>query len=207
MKAQKYLFLFIINVFLFTLTAFGQSDYITPVPTNEEVVADETARLLLKFMSEKGERPDFNAGFAAPVYLDMATPTRVRARLHSNLLGEGVRVAADPEGYQTIRIQWDADNILEEQRGGSSRRIIRVDLFFLLLDADREIQKTWETSFVWEDHIPADQIALLEGSWETAAFHKKNEAGRLAFIRRIAEPAVITGAIAVTIYLLYNVRS
>ncbi len=207
MMAQKYLFFLIINVFLVSLAAYGQNDYITPIPTNEEVVADETARLLLKHMNEKSAGPDFNAGISRPVYLDVAVPARVHARLQSNLLGEGVRVAADPDGYQSIRIQWDADNILEELRGGISRRIIRVDLYFSLLDADREIQKTWESSFVWEDEIPADQVALLEGSWEAAAFHEKKEAGRRTFIRRIAEPAVITGAVAVTIYLLYNVRS
>ncbi len=205
---KKYLFLLVLYVFLVFTSARGQDEYITPLPTNEEVVADETARLLLSlFHDEQATELDGVPGVTQPVYLDMAAPARVRSRLQSNLISEGVRVAADPSGYYSIRIQWDADNILEEQRGGISRRTIRSDLYFTLLDPDREIQKTWETSFVWEDDIPTDQVSLVAGSWGPAEFHQTKETGRLNFFRRIAEPAVITGAIAVTIYLLYNVRS
>ncbi len=188
--------------------AAGQDGNATPIPTNEEVMADETARLLLELLySDDSERPDEHAGVTQPIYLDMMVPVRVRSRMQSYLLSEGVRLAAEQPGYHSIRIQWEPDHMLLEQRGGTSQRTLRSDLYFSWLDADREIQKTWQSSFIWEDDIPTDQVPLVEGSWGPAAFHQKKESGRLSFIRRFGEPAIITGAIAVTIYLLYNVRS
>lgn len=205
---QKYLLL-IVLLALIPLSGYASDDdYVTPVPTNEEVIADETTRLMLMWLDERGTlRPGETAAVPQPVYIDVSVPARVRSRLLSNLISAGVRVAAEPSRYHTIRIQWESDNLLVEKRGGMSQRTLRADIFFTWLDSEKEIQNTWQSSFVWEDDIPTDQLPLVTGTWEPASFHHRKETARLSFLRRIAEPAVITGAIAVTIYLLYNVRS
>jgi hypothetical protein len=179
------------------------------VPTNEEIAADETVRVILEWMDADGvlhpgsEHTDI---IPQPVFLDMAVPAGVRSRIHAGLIAGGMRIAADREGYHAIRIQWEPRNELTEGRS-MSHRIIRSDLFFAWVDADREIQKTWQSSFFREDEIPTDLAGQVAGSWPPAAFQDTRQSGRRSFFRRIAEPAVITGAIAVTIYLLYNVRS
>ena len=220
---QKHLNLFVLTI-LITLTGWtagGRSgasamsvdhpvENPPPPPANEAIAADETVRLMLEWVDADGvlhpPGPETRR-IPGPVYLDMAVPASVRARIHSGLVEGGMRVAADREQYHTIRIQWQPDNILEIQRRGVSRRIIRSELYFSWLDADREIQKTWESSFSREDEIPREYVASVTGTWPPAAFQQESDSGRRTFLRRIAEPAVITGAIAVTIYLLYNVRS
>ena len=214
---QKHLYLFALTI-LVTLTGWmaGHAGASAPLmddpppPTNESIAADETVRMILEWVDADGViRPPGSETrmIPGPVYLDMAVPPAVRARIHAGLIAGGMRIAADPEQYHTIRIQWQPDNILEIQRRGVSRRIIRSELFFSWLDADREIQKTWQSSFSHEDEIPTDYVAEVTGTWPPAAFQQESESGRRTLLRRIAEPAVITGAIAVTIYLLYNVRS
>jgi hypothetical protein len=188
-----------------TLPMFGAE-----VATNETIAADETVRIILEWVDVDGAVRPAGTGTAAipqPLHLDMAVPPGVRSRIHQGLISGGIRVAADPEGSHAIRIQWEPDNLLEELRGGVSRRIIRSTLYFSWLDEGREIQNTWHTSFFREDEIPTDLVPKVTGTWPPAAFQQSKERGRRSFIRRIAEPAVITGAIAVTIYLLYNVRS
>ncbi|TVQ71182.1 MAG: hypothetical protein EA363_06475 [Balneolaceae bacterium] len=214
---QKHLLLFALAI-LITLTGWkvghaGESALSMddpPLPANEAIAADETVRMMLDWVDADGViRPPAseNRIIPGPVYLDMAVPPAVRARIHAALIAGGMRIAADPQQYHTIRIQWQPDNILETQRSGVSRRVIRSEVYFSWLDADREIQKTWQASFSHEDEIPTDLVAEVTGTWPPAAFQQESETGRRTLLRRIAEPAVITGAIAVTIYLLYNVRS
>ncbi|MFO8029376.1 MAG: hypothetical protein R6U28_05915 [Cyclonatronaceae bacterium] len=178
------------------------------LPTNEEVLADETARLVGQWLDDDGRlKPDSAAVIPQPVYLDMDAPVRVRTRIENRLLEYGLRLAAEPDGYHSLRIEWDSENILILKRRGASRRTLRTDLFFTWLDPASEIQKTWNSSFVWEDDVPTDQVSMVAGAWDPASFHQKTDTRHSSFFRRIAEPAVITGAVAVTIYLLYNVRS
>ncbi len=214
---RKYLNLFVLTI-LIMLTGWtaghtGESALPMddpPLPANEAIAADETVRMMLEWVDADGViRPPGSETrmIPGPVYLDMAVPPAVRARIHGGLIAGGMRIAADPEQFHTIRIQWQPDNILETQRRGVSRRVIRSELYFSWLDADREIQKTWQSSFSYEDEIPTDSVADVTGTWPPAAFQQESESSRRTLLRRIAEPAVITGAIAVTIYLLYNVRS
>ncbi len=180
------------------------------VVPNEAIAADETVRIILEWVDADGAVRPAGPGTEAipqPLHLDMAVPPGVRARIHQGLISGGIRVAADPEGSHAIRIQWEPENVLEELRGGVSRRTLTSKLYFSWLDEGREIQKTWDSSFSREDEIPSDLVTQASGTWPPAAFQQTRERGRRSFIRRVAEPAVITGAIAVTIYLLYNVRS
>lgn len=178
------------------------------LPTNEEVLADETARLVGQWLDDDGRlNPDSATVVPPPVYLDMDAPPRVRTRIENRLLEQGLRLVAESDGYHSLRIEWDSENILTRKRRGASLRTLRTDLFFTWLDPASEIQKTWNSSFVWEDDVPADQVSMVAGDWEPASFHQKRGTRRSSFFRRIAEPAVISGAIAITIYLLYNVRN
>lgn len=197
---------------LFTGLSVGATALTTgkDIPSNQQIVADETIRIILEWVDEDGSVRPAGPGTAAipqPLYLDMAVPPGVRSRIHQKLISGGIRLAADPEDNAIIRIQWEPENRLEEQRDDISRRTIRSALYFSWLDKNREIQNTWHASFTRIDEIPADRVPEVIGTWPPATFQHTRKTGRNSFIRRIAEPTVITGAIAVTIYLLYNVRS
>lgn len=178
-----------------------------PMPENAEVVADETSKLILELLHEEGElRVGDGRTIHQPVYLHMNAPASIRARIVSNLMNEGVRIASEQEQFHTLQIEWEPMNRVIHDRGNVSRRILRSEVIFSWFDPDREIQETWTASFSWEDHITSDQVSAVSGSWNPAMFQHTESSRRFSFVRRLAEPALITGVVGVTIYLLYNVR-
>lgn len=178
------------------------------VPSNGEIIADETSRLILdKLGPDDVLQIDNERVIEQPLNVQMDAPAGIRERILSNLMAGGIRLAMESEQHQTLKIDWEADNLLVDKRGGLSTRIIRSDVIFTWFDSGREIQKTWKESFSREDEVATDQASLLAGRWNPASFHQKESSRRVSVIRRFAEPALFTGAIAVTIYLLYNVRS
>lgn len=175
--------------------------------TNSRLVSDETARLILDLLDEEDAlREPEGRTITQPVYIALDAPAGVRERIVSEVLSGGIRVAAEPSGYHTLRIEWEPDNSLTQERGGTSIRTLQSDVVFTWIDPQQEIQKTWRKSFSITDEIPSDRASAVTGTWQPAAFQHQKESRRLSFLRRIAEPTIITGAVAVTIYLLYNVR-
>ncbi len=183
----------------------GNSD--PDLPENSEIIADETARMILALLDGEGRlRTNDGNVIAQPLHLQMNAPATVREQIASRLLLNGVRIVAEPAGYHSLRIEWESENSLVQESDNWIVRKIRSEVFFSWLDPDQEIQKIWKDSFVREDRIPPDKITVVTSSWNPAAFHSQQVFRRYSFIRRIAEPALITGVVAVTVYLLYNVR-
>ncbi len=184
------------------------SDSDDTVASNASVVAGETVRIILDHVdSDNNLLAGDDRIIPQPVYLDMDVPASVRDQMYRSLLEEGIRLADSSGERHVIRIEWEPENTVIIERGGSSRRILSSDLFFTWLDPDQEIQIAWSSSFHVEDEIPSGQVSDLAGTWNPARFHHREESRRFSVLSRLAEPAIITGAVAVTIYLLYNVRS
>lgn len=188
---------------------FSQPDrYDSGILANGEIYADETTRLMLEWLDDTGvlqlDAPDF---LPQPFHINAEAPASVMQRIYSRLITEGIRVSGTATGHHTIRIQWESENLLVEKRGGKSLRRLQSDVIFTWLDSEQVIQKTWSNSFLWEDEVPAGLSRQLAGTWYPSSFHQYTESKRLSVLRRLAEPALIIGAAAVTIYLLYNVRS
>lgn len=180
----------------------------TGILANSEIYADETTRLMLEWLEEAGALPSDASGFLPqPFHVDAEAPASVMHRIYSRLITERIRVSGTATGHHTIRIQWESENQLVEKPGGKSLRTLQSDVIFTWLDSEQVIQKTWSTSFLWEDEVPSGLSRQLAGTWYPSSFHQYTESKRLSVLRRLAEPALIIGAAAVTIYLLYNVRS
>lgn len=178
------------------------------VLANGDVYADETTRLMLEWLEETGVLQSDASGFLPqPFHIHAEAPASVMQRIYSGLITEGIRVSGTATDHHTIRIQWEPENLLIEQRGGKSLRILQSDVIFTWLDSGQVIQKSWSTSFLWEDEVPTGLSRQVAGTWYPSSFHQYTESKRLSVLRRLAEPALIIGAAAVTIYLLYNVRS
>lgn len=179
-----------------------------PVEPNSRIVAAETARLILARVNDEGELfAGDDSVIPQPVYLEMDVPVSARDHMYNKLLSEGIRLTDTPDGCHVLRIEWEPENTVIIERGGTSRRILSSDIYFSWMNPDREIQNNWNTSFYVEHEIPSDQVSELTDSWNPARFHNREESRRYSILSRMAEPAIITGAVAVTIYLLYNVRS
>lgn len=206
---NKSFILFLLIIFGVCAPCFAQPDSgDSGILSNGEIFADETTRLILEWLEDTGAfRLDASGLLPRPVHIDAEAPASVMHRIESRLITEGIRISGTATGNYTIRIKWESENRLVEKRGGKSLRTLRSDVFFTWLDSEQIIQETWSNSFFWEDEVPADLSRQLSGTWYPSSFHQYSESRRLSVLRRLAEPALIIGAAAVTVYLLYNVRS
>lgn len=176
--------------------------------TNTDIVASETVNLFLVMLDDNRQLQQPNDGrvIEQPVNLEMDAPATVREKIISELLLQEVRVADNAAAFHTIRMEWEPDNILIRRGGRDYKRILSSEVIFTWLNPDREVEAVWRESFSVEEQITADQWDTLTGDWGPSVFHAQQDSRRSAFLKRIAEPAIITGAITVTVYLLYNVR-
>lgn len=179
-----------------------------PPQTNAQIIIDLTAQALKSsvFTSSVPIHPPKEQ----PVYLDIDAPASVRSRLTGALIDGGIRLASEPEGRHILRVEWKAHNTLVAHRRNSSQRALSGTIFVHWADESAEIRNTWELAFEYSDVVmTADAEALQDigsGGWEPARFHSQEPSATRRFVRRVGEPALVTGAVAVTIYLLYNVR-
>lgn len=203
----KPLFILLIFITVPGVSVYGADDDTVQVQSNARIVADETVNMILEWQDSDGVlRLSDGRSIDQPVYLQMNAPAGVSERMISKLMAEGIRLAADSSRYHTLKIEWEPENLLVQLRGGMSRRILRSNVYFSWFDPKQEIQNTWTIPFSYEDEIPSDRISDVINGWDPATFQEREVSRRFAWVRRFAEPAVITGAVAVTIYLLYNVR-
>ncbi|MEX0681131.1 MAG: hypothetical protein WD097_07090 [Balneolales bacterium] len=176
--------------------------------SNADIVADETAQRILEMLDSEGKlRTDDGRYIPQPLILKMNAPATVRERMLSLLMDHGIRIADESTHHHSLQIEWEPDNVIVRKRGALSKRTLYSEIVFSWFDTSREMQKTWKVSFEREEEIPAEKVSDIAGTWNPAAFHREKSSRRFSVINRIAEPMLITGAIAVTIYLLYNVRS
>lgn len=176
--------------------------------SNAQVIAELTAEALIAgvFASTDSIHPPKEL----PVFLNIDVPASVRSRLTAALLDAGVRLTSEREGRHVISVEWKTHNRLVAHRRSSSRRELSGTIFVSWIDASTEIRNTWELAFEYSDVVQTGDAVELQdigsGGWEPARFHSQESSARRRFLRRVGEPALVTGAVAVTIYLLYNVR-
>lgn len=176
-------------------------------PGNNEIIAGETARIIIELLDDEGLlRTSDGSIMEQPFYLQMNAPITVREHIISLLVNERIRIADSQAGYHTLKIEWESDNSLIRESDSRNIRTMKSEVVFSWLDPDQIIQKTWKDLLFREDSIQASQIDTVTSNWNPASFHRRETSRRLSAIRRVAEPALITGVVAVTVYLLYNVR-
>lgn len=176
-------------------------------PGSNEIIAGETARLISDLLDEEGQlRTSEGNIMEQPFYLQMNAPETVRERIVSRLVKEGIKITDSQTGYHTLKIEWESDNSLIRESDIRNIRTMKSEVIFYWLDPDQVIQKTWKELIVQEDSIQKSQIDAVSSNWNPASFHRRESTRKLSIIRRVAEPALIASVVAVTVYLLYNVR-
>ncbi|MDG5767175.1 hypothetical protein QA596_06845 [Balneolales bacterium ANBcel1] len=174
--------------------------------SNSAAVACQTADLMLGLLDDDGTfRTPAGGVIAQPVFLEMDAPVQVKEHLLSELMAAGIRIAGEPAHHHKLQIEWRPENLLIRKGSRSFSRILRSEVYFTWMDEEREVREVWKSSYELEEAIPPE-VADAPADWEPAAFQQRKDSRRLSFLNRIAEPAIITGAVTVTIYLLYSVR-
>jgi len=142
--------------------------------------------------------------------LDFAYATPIRLKLIQGLLNVGYRVYDVPtEAAEIITLNVDPLLTYRYMGGGKreSTRSIVGSIGITLTQNDGNISAT-HVSRINERHpVKAKPSDLDDGVWQMVAFASIDDGGRRSALKRIMEPALIITTAAVTIFLLFNVRS
>lgn len=142
-------------------------------------------------------------------------PQRYELRLAEQLRTTGVRLRMD-DAPPLLELRIFTENSLEQlpsDDGIVARRLLSGELHLFLTDEDSELSDTEVLEFSYSDRLRHDSLeAITESSagadWAAAQFADvkvlPEKPGRW---KRYGEPAIITAATGITIFLLFNVRS
>lgn len=142
--------------------------------------------------------------------LDFTSPVPVRLKLIQRLMDLGYRVYEMPtETAEITTLTVDPTITYRYVDGGRSGSSRRVDGTIGITLSRRDGSVTAAHSERIDDRHPvtARPSDLDDGSWPMAAFASIDDGGRRRGLKRLLEPALIVSAVAITVYLLFNVRS
>jgi len=142
--------------------------------------------------------------------LDFAYATPVRLKLIQGLLDLGYRVFEMPtETAEITALSVDpllTYRYIREGKKESTRSIVG-SIGVTLTQRDGSVTAT-HVSRINERHlVMAKPGELDDGVWQMVSFASIDDGGRRSGLKRVMEPALIITAVAVTIFLLFNVRS
>ncbi len=153
---------------------------------------------VLKVNNVQGYRLNF--GYAFPV----------RIKLVERLFFLGYRVYDTPtENAEITTLNVDALLTYRFIDGGKneSTRTVVGTIGITLTQSDGSITATHVSHINERQSVMAKPSDLNDGVWPMVAFASIDEGGRKRVIKRILEPALLVSTVAVTIFLLFNVRS
>jgi hypothetical protein len=205
-------FLFLCMMMAFPLSSLargaGQPDTTSVTGSNATRIMLETERLLSE--SRIIRQLDASVAFKALV------PQRYELRLAEHLRTQGVRLRLD-DAPPLLELRVFTENRLEQLPSDDevmARRLISGELHLFISDEQSEISDTKVLEFSYRDTLHGDSLeAIISDSsagagWAAAQFADvkalPEQPGRW---KRYGEPAIITAATGITVFLLFNVRS
>ena len=168
--------------------------------TNQQIILGETTRLLTESSLVQGVEGAF--------LLDTNIPQNLRRQLVDPLLHMDKHVLmTSVAGGQKVSLEIHANNRFTRLNKRLGQRRIEGELIVYLSNGENVIRQTESLTFSHVDTVAVKGMEELSPqNWRAAQFHEEKDGRRRSFINRVAEPVVIVGASAVTIFLLYNVR-
>ncbi len=142
--------------------------------------------------------------------LDFAYATPVRLKIIQNLLDLGYRVYEMPtETAEITTLNIDPLMTYRYIKGGKneSTRSVIGTIGVTLTRRDGSVIATHVRRVDERQRVTARPGELDDSTWQMVSFASIDDSGRRRGIKRILEPALIATAAAVTIILLFNVRS
>lgn len=137
-------------------------------------------------------------------YLRSALAARWQEMQKQVYLADSTYTTAPPS-LPTLEIQIEQAGI-DYQRGGrkSVNRAVTLGLRYTLIGGDGQLLQEGHCADTVRDTVPRDQLDALA----TPAYPETQaEAPPAGWFRRYAQPAVLTAATAVTVYLFFSLRS
>lgn len=184
-------------------------------PDTTSVTDSNAARIMLEIeslLSESGILSQLDASVA----FNALVPQRYELRLAEHLRTNGVRLRMD-DAPPLLELRVFTENQLEQIPSDdevTARRLLSGELHLFLSDEEAEINDTEVLEFSYRDTLYGDSMeAIITDSsagaeWAAAQYADvKALAEQPGRWKRYGEPAIITAATGITIFLLFNVRS
>lgn len=169
-------------------------------PTNKDLLDPEILQAVIT--------SDVIAEMDSPFLLQITNvPDGLYQKMVSELLDDGKQLKNNQGEHHVIRITLEAENVIYRKGRKDFDRRLHVQLSITKIDPDQNIVQNEIKEIELEDAVSERNPKILSGTADIYTFHQvlSSKSGRV--ISRYAEPAIITTATAITIYLLYNVRS
>lgn len=166
---------------------------------NQQVIVDETVQMLQGSSVIRSLEKSF--------VLETDYPQKLRYALIDPLLEMNKSVVLEQGAAQKLFLEVHSNNSFIRLSRRNAERRIQGEFILYLSDENDVISQTGHYPFSYIDTVSvSDKDMLDSGSWPAARFHQEKDGSRRSFISRVAEPVVLLGATAVTVFLLYNVR-
>lgn len=142
--------------------------------------------------------------------LSFSQPTPVRLKLIEALIARGYRVYEMPTEMAEITTLTIDPMLVYRYVGtgkGSGSRSAKGTVGITLTRIDGSVVDTQLSRIDVNDSVMVGSDALDDGLWPMVAFASIEGSGRRSRFKRVLEPAIIVTTVAVTVFLLFNVRS
>ena len=180
-----------------------------PLPdSNAERIMEEIADLL--------SASPLIAGIARPVAFNALVPQRYELRLIAHLRGQGLRLRSNDMPPE-LELRLFTENRLEQQSGGESstaRRLLQGELHLFLSNETSEITATEVLQFSYRDTIRDSSFDDIMARTQAGADWPAVQFSEVIALppkpgpwKRYGQPAILTAATGITVFLLFNVRS
>lgn len=152
----------------------------------------------------------------APVGFNALVPQRYELRLTEYLRTQNLRLRMD-DAHPRLELRLFTENKLEQagrQNGTVARRQLRGELHLFLSNEQAEITDTEVLAFSYEDMLSGNSMEDIAAhsragsEWAATQFAEvSTRPDRPGRWKRYGEPAILTAATGITVFLLFNVRS
>lgn len=156
------------------------------------------------------------AGIAGPVALKALMPQRYELRLIEHLHGEGLRLRSN-DAPPVLELRLFTENRLEQRSAEgeiTALRLLKGELHLFLSNESSEITATEVLPFSYRDTIRDDSFEDIRARTQAGADWPAVQFSEVIALppkpgpwKRYGQPAILTAATGITVFLLFNVRS
>ncbi|MEX0778424.1 MAG: hypothetical protein WD491_00195 [Balneolales bacterium] len=166
---------------------------------NQQIIVNETVKML----QESSLVRNLDSIFA----LETDYPQKFHSILITPLISMDKKVKLESGADQKLTLEVHSNNSFIRLGRRTAERRIEGEFTLFLADQSNVISQTEQYPFSYIDTVSVAQKEIINtGNWNSARFHQEEDGKRRSFLSKVAEPVVIVGATAVTVFLLYNVR-
>lgn len=176
------------------------SDHKPNIPDNEQLLLNTLASELIDELS--------GLEFESPFYLRTNLSSRQHRFIVDKLVDHGYELkATDNSPANVVEVEIEPVFTLERLSRNSALRSLEMDYSVHLINQDDIIQENLRGEVAVSDTVDYGNKERLVTDWPATRFTNVTDSSRWRWVTAAAEPAVLIGATAVAIVLLYNTRS